>query len=161
MYRASKLSFGIGLTSLAIAASVLGATAITTAILPQSAIAQSGTGNVGGALAKKLHGKPVVVEIYASWCPACKNVAPTVSQLKKNYSGKAHFVVLDVSDRTKAAQAEKKAKELGLGSFFAANKSQTGLIAIIEPSTGNILTQYRNNANVGDYSSVLNAAISR
>jgi thiol-disulfide isomerase/thioredoxin len=33
-------------------------------------------GNVGGPLARQLQGKPVVVDIYASWCPACKNIAP-------------------------------------------------------------------------------------
>jgi thiol-disulfide isomerase/thioredoxin len=40
-------------------------------------------GSVGGALASELQGKPVVVDIYASWCAACKNIAPTLSQLKQ------------------------------------------------------------------------------
>jgi thiol-disulfide isomerase/thioredoxin len=118
-------------------------------------------GNVGGPLARQLQGKPVVVDIYASWCAACKNVAPTLSQLKQDYAGKAHFIVLDVSDRSKAAQSARKAQELGLGRFFEANKSQTGMIAIIDPATGNILAQHRNNANKSAYSSVLNSAISQ
>lgn len=118
-------------------------------------------GNVGGPLARQLQGKPVVVDIYATWCAACKNVAPTLSQLKTDYAGKAHFIVLDVSDRSKAAQSARKAQELGLGRFFEANKSQTGMIAIIDPATGNILAQHRNNANKTAYSSVLNSAISQ
>jgi thiol-disulfide isomerase/thioredoxin len=136
----------------------------------QAAITQSPTvtktsqtiaqnGNVGGALAKKLQGKPVVVEIYASWCPACKNVAPTISQLRREYSGKANFVVFDVSDRNKTAKSQSLAQQLGLAQFLAQNASQTGLVAIIDPATGNILTQYRNNANKSDYSTVLDAAI--
>ncbi|MGF1589840.1 MAG: thioredoxin family protein, partial [Pleurocapsa sp.] len=36
----------------------------------------SKTENVGGTLAQQLQGKPVVVDIYASWCSACKNIAP-------------------------------------------------------------------------------------
>jgi thiol-disulfide isomerase/thioredoxin len=159
MYKQSKLGFGIGLSSLALAASLVGATAITTVVIPQNAIAESG--NVGGPLAKKLQGKLVVVDIYASWCPACQNIAPTLSQLKQNYEGKAHFVVLDVSDRSKAKKSEQTAKELGLSQFFAANKSQTGMVAIIDPANGKILTQHRNNANLQDYSSVLDAAVSR
>ena len=118
-------------------------------------------GNVGGPLVKQLQGKPVVVDIYASWCPACKNVAPTLSQLKKEYAGKANFVVLDVSDQAKASQAAAKARQLGLGQYFDANKSQTGMIAIIDPATGNILVQHRNNANKTAYTSVLNAALKR
>lgn len=118
-------------------------------------------GNVGGPLVKQLQGKPVVVDIYASWCPACKNVAPTLSQLKKEYAGKANFVVLDVSDRGKASQAAAKARQLGLGQYFDANKSQTGMIAIIDPATGNILVQHRNNADKTAYTSVLNAALKR
>ena len=118
-------------------------------------------GNVGGPLVKQLQGKPVVVDIYASWCPACKNVAPTLSQLKKEYAGQANFVVLDVSDQAKASQAAAKARQLGLGQYFDANKSQTGMIAIIDPATGNILVQHRNNANKTAYTSVLNAALKR
>lgn len=118
-------------------------------------------GNVGGPLARQLQGKPVVVDIYASWCPACKNVAPTLSQLKKDYAGKANFIVLDVSDRSKADKSARKAQELGLGRFFEANKSQTGMIAIIDPATGSILAQYRNNADKSAYSSVLNSAINK
>ncbi|GAB4301713.1 MAG: hypothetical protein Kow0091_00140 [Geminocystis sp.] len=117
--------------------------------------------NVGGPLAKELQGKPVVVDIYASWCPACKNIAPTLSQLKKQYGNKAHFVVFDVSDKAKARQAEARAKQLGLEDFFNANKSQTGSVTIVDPKTGDILSQYRNNNKLSDYTSVLNTAISQ
>lgn len=112
-------------------------------------------------LAKKLHGKPVVVDIYASWCPACKNIAPTVSQLKQQYAGKVHFVVFDVSDRSSTAKAEALAKELGLSQFLADNKNQTGSLTIVNPSSGKILAQHRNNANKSAYTRVLDAALSK
>jgi thiol-disulfide isomerase/thioredoxin len=110
-------------------------------------------------LAKKLHGKPVVIDIYASWCPACQNIAPTVSQLKQQYAGKVHFVVLDVSDRASTAKSEAIAKELGLSQFLANNKTQTGSLTIVNPSTGKILSQHRNNANKSAYTKVLDAAL--
>jgi len=137
-----------------------------TTALPSPTIAQANPcaakkANVGGSLAKQLQDKPVVVDIYASWCPACSNIAPTFSQLKKEYAGKVHFVVFDVSDKSKTNQAEAKARQLGLGQFFAANKSQTGMVAIIDPATGNVLAQHRNNPNKSAYTSVLNAAFSR
>jgi thiol-disulfide isomerase/thioredoxin len=110
-------------------------------------------------LNKKLQGKPLVVEIYASWCPACKNVAPTVSQLKKQYTGKANFLVFDVSDQGSTARSRNAAQQAGLSQFFSQNISQTGLVAIIDPATGNVLAQHRNNPDKSDYTSVLDAAI--
>ena len=108
-----------------------------------------------------MQGKPVVVDIYASWCAACKNVAPTLSQLKQQYAGKVHFVVLDVSDRSSTAKSEAIAKELGLSNFFAANKTQTGSLTIVDPSSGKILSQHRNNANKSTYTKVLVAALAK
>jgi thiol-disulfide isomerase/thioredoxin len=130
--------------------------AVSDAIAGEAAHAQS-----VGKLAKKLQGKPVVVDIYASWCPACKNIAPTVSQLKKQYEGKVNFVVLDVSDRASTAKSEAIARELGLSEFFTANKTQTGSLTIIDPSTGKILAQHRNNANKAAYTKVLDTAIAK
>jgi thiol-disulfide isomerase/thioredoxin len=117
--------------------------------------------SIGGPLAKSLQGKPVVVDVYASWCPACKNIAPTVAQLKQKYAGKVEFVVLDVSDKSTTAAAEAKATELGLSKFLAANKTQTGSLTIVDPGTGNILAQHRNNPEINDYSKVLDAAITK
>ena len=106
-----------------------------------------------------MQGKPVVVDVYASWCPACKNIAPTLSQLKQQYAGKVHFVVLDVTDKSSTAKSEAKAKELGLSKFFAENKTQTGSLTIIDPATGKILSQYRNNPDKTAYTTVLDQAI--
>ena len=112
-------------------------------------------------LAQKLQGKPVVVDIYASWCPGCKNIAPTLSQLKQQYSTKASFIVLDVTDAKTTKASMKMAKELGLTSFFNANKSKTSTVAIIDPATGKIMKQFQNDAEITDYSSVLDLAIAQ
>ncbi len=117
--------------------------------------------SVGGPLAQKLQGKPVVVDVYASWCPACQNIAPTISQLKEEYAGKVEFVVLDVSDKSTTSAAEATAKELGLSKFLSENKTQTGSLTIVDPATGKILAQYRNNPDKSAYSKVLNAALTK
>ena len=114
-----------------------------------------------GGLAAELQGKPVVVDIYASWCPACKNVAPTLEKLKKEYAGKANFVVLDVSDKTTTAKATARAKELGLDKFLAKNLSQTGLIAIFDPATGKILTEDRDEPDIATYKKPLDDFIAK
>lgn len=112
-------------------------------------------------LAKKLQGKPVVVEIYATWCPGCKNIAPTLSQLEQQYGTKANFLVFNVSDAKTTKAAMKMAKELGLNNFFTANKSKTSTVAIIDPATGKIMKQFQNNAEIANYSSVLDLAIAQ
>ena len=119
----------------------------------------SKTKTVGGPLAQQLQGKPVLIDIYASWCPACKNIAPTLSKLEQQYAGKVEFVVLDMTDKATTDKAVAKAKELGLSDFLAANKAQTGTLTIVDPATGQILAQHRNNANLADYTTVLDTAL--
>ncbi|GET38008.1 hypothetical protein MiSe_27620 [Microseira wollei NIES-4236] len=91
--------------------------------------------SVGGPLAKELQGNPVVVDVFASWCPGCKNIAPTLSQLKQEYSDKVNFVVLDVTEQAKLQATATTAKKLGLGQFLEATKSQTSTVAIVDPAT--------------------------
>jgi thiol-disulfide isomerase/thioredoxin len=122
---------------------------------------QLARGTVGAPLAKELQTKPVMVEIYASWCPGCQNIAPTLSTLKQKYGDKVHFIVLDVSDKSTTQASEAKAKKLGLASFLAANKSKTSTVAIINPKTGEIWNQFQNNPKLGDYTSVLDSAIAQ
>ena len=170
--RKSLLWLSLSLGSLMFTVSLVAATPVNSSASPRPAIAQANPcasrnpcaakkENVGGPLAPRLQGKPVVVDIYASWCAACQNIAPTLGELKTQYGDDIHFIVLDVSDRAKTSQSETLATELGLSDFFAANRSQTGMVAIIDPATGNILAQHRNNANLGDYTSVIDSAIAQ
>jgi thiol-disulfide isomerase/thioredoxin len=151
----SLLSFG----SVAVNSSSSVANPCSSKVNPCAAKNSQAGASVGGRLAQELQGKPVVVDIYASWCPACKNIAPTVSQLKQQYAGKVNFVVLDVSDKSSIAKAEATAKKLGLSKFFAANKTQTGSLTVVDPATGKILAQHRNNSNKSAYTTVLDSAI--
>jgi thiol-disulfide isomerase/thioredoxin len=112
-----------------------------------------------GRLSKELQGKPVLVDIYADWCGGCQSIKPTLSTLKKQYSGKVNFVVFNVTDRGTSAAAQAKAQQLGLSEFFSANKSRTATVAIINPSTGKVLKVYQANPTLADYTAVLNSAI--
>lgn len=114
-----------------------------------------------GPLARQLQGKPVVVDVYASWCPACRNIAPTLAQLRQTYANRVHFVVFDVSDKAKTEASMANAQRLGLAGFLKANRTQTGLVAIIDPATGKVLAQHRNNADASAYTTVLNKALSK
>lgn len=112
-------------------------------------------------LATQLQGKPIVVDIYASWCGGCKNIAPTLSQIRKQYGSKISFVVFDVTDSQKTQASMKMAAKLGLTGFFNANKSETSTVAIIDPATGKITKQFQNNANLSEYTSILDRSIAQ
>ena len=111
------------------------------------------------ALARQLQGKPVVVDIYASWCPACRNIAPVLSQLKQKYKNKVNFIVLDVRDRESVSDSNRMAKKLGLSQFFNTYKAQTSTVAIMNPATGKVIKQFRNNADLAEYTAILDRSI--
>ncbi len=117
--------------------------------------------SVGGPLARELQGKPVVVDVFATWCAGCKNIAPTLTQLKQQYSDRVNFVVLDVTDKAKLQETQAKAEKLGLGQFLEATKSKTSTVAIVDPATGNILAMFKNNPNQDDYTKILDAALAK
>jgi thiol-disulfide isomerase/thioredoxin len=145
-------------TSIAIEATAIQATAI-----PAGKVSGSGQliAKVDTPLAKQLQGKPVIVDIYASWCPGCKNIAPTLSQLKQQYGSKATFVVFDVSDSKKTQASMKMAAKLGLTDFFNANKSKTSTVAIIDPATGKVTKQFQNNPELAEYTTVIDLSIAQ
>ena len=46
---------------------------------------------------------PVMVDFWASWCGACKNVAPVLEQLAATYQGKMRIVKINVEENPATA----------------------------------------------------------
>ena len=47
--------------------------------------------------------RPVLVDLWASWCRPCLMVAPIVDELAEEYSGRINFVKVDVDQNPKTA----------------------------------------------------------
>ena len=44
------------------------------------------------------NGKPTYLEFYAEWCEICREMAPEVTQLKKDFDNEINFVFLNVDN---------------------------------------------------------------
>ena len=51
-----------------------------------------------------LHGRPAVVNFWASWCPPCKDEAPVLAEGARRHAGEVTFVGIDYQDFTQDAR---------------------------------------------------------
>jgi thiol-disulfide isomerase/thioredoxin len=57
------------------------------------------------ALLTELHGTPVVVNVWGSWCPPCREEAPVLAEVAKEYEGQVQFLGIDILDDRPSARA--------------------------------------------------------
>jgi thiol-disulfide isomerase/thioredoxin len=56
------------------------------------------------ALLAELEGKPVLVNVWATWCPPCVDEAPHLAEVAEEYRGEVQFIGLDILDDRPAAR---------------------------------------------------------
>jgi cytochrome c biogenesis protein CcmG, thiol:disulfide interchange protein DsbE len=56
-------------------------------------------------LLDQLHGTPVVVNVWASWCVPCKAEAPLLRAASRTYGARVQFLGIDVLDSLDGARA--------------------------------------------------------
>ena len=56
-------------------------------------------------LLARLKGKPVVVNIWASWCGPCTEDAPGLARQARQYQGRVQFLGVDIIDHVQPARA--------------------------------------------------------
>ena len=101
--------------------------------------------------------KIILAEIYASWCPGCKNIQPTLDQLVKDLS-QIEVVQLDVSTPSKAEASQTVAQDLKITDFYNANKSKTATVGVVVPTTGEVVSIFHNENNEELYKPVIQDA---
>lgn len=66
--------------------------------------------------------KPQLLEFWASWCPICKGMEPTVSALKKQWGKQVDVRIVDVDD-PKNAPLMNKYKIFGTATFVLLDRT--------------------------------------
>jgi thiol-disulfide isomerase/thioredoxin len=70
--------------------------------------------STGGTLTlSSLRGKPVYLNFFATWCPPCKDEAPFINQMQRQYAARGLHVV-GVDELESAGQAESFRKQFHL-----------------------------------------------
>ena len=83
--------------------------------------------------------KPTFLEFYAEWCEVCKEMAPGILDLKKDYQSEINFVFLNV-DNPKWEKYINKYSVNGIPQMFFLNNDseiKTSLVGLNEESTVN------------------------
>ena len=79
----------------------------------KAVISLSGTTLEGKALdIASLRGKPVVLNIWGSWCPPCRAEAPHIQAAAAQLAGKASFVGIDTRDNNGSALAYQRSNKI-------------------------------------------------
>ena len=66
---------------------------------------------------ERLRGKPVLINVWASWCAPCRDEAPTLALAARRYSGRVHFVGVNYQDDPDAADEFARAFSLPFASL--------------------------------------------
>ncbi len=76
------------------------------------------------------HGTPVVVNLFASWCPACLTEMPAFERASHDYAGRVIIVGVDSQDSPAAGL--KLARQLGTTYPLLADTSHADLYALLQ-----------------------------
>ncbi len=102
--------------------------------------------------------KPFVVKIHADWCGTCTRLNSTMAQLDAESGERVRIVVLDVTDRQRVAASMAEAERLGITDFFAAYKSKTGTVGVLDGATREPVAVMKGETDVAAYQEAVDEA---
>jgi thiol-disulfide isomerase/thioredoxin len=88
--------------ALALAALICGAAAAGTSAVPDVALATLAGEPV--ALPVRLQGRPAVLNLWATWCPPCREEMPMLAAAQAREAGKVRFVFADQGETADAVR---------------------------------------------------------
>jgi thiol-disulfide isomerase/thioredoxin len=75
---------------------------------------------------RALRGRPTFLGVWASWCVPCREEAPTLARLWRQYRDRVRFVGIDIEDTRSEARAFARRYGLGYVQIFDVKASLAG-----------------------------------
>ena len=99
--------------------------------------------------------KPRFVAVFfeADWCASCKALAPKLTQAREQARVENEdilFISLNLTDESTSHQAAMLATSLCLKELYVKNNGKTGYIAIVEATSGKIISTVTKNYSVDE-----------
>jgi len=108
------MRFRLALTCIALLATACAQNSKQVAQVAQPAPDWTQPTSTGGTLTlSSLRGKPVYLNFFATWCPPCKDEAPYINSLQKQYASRG-LQVVGIDELESASQAEGFRKQFHL-----------------------------------------------
>jgi thiol-disulfide isomerase/thioredoxin len=82
-----------------------------------------------------LHGKPAVLEFWATWCPLCKQIEPAMEAARMKYAGRVTFVSVGVKDNQTPEKQKAYAESKHIGGEFVFDRDGKAVAAYKVPHT--------------------------
>jgi thiol-disulfide isomerase/thioredoxin len=89
-------------------------------------------------------GKPVVIEFWATWCPLCKKLEPSLQAARAKYAGKVAFVGVGVSANQTAEKQHEYITKQELTGDYVFDRDNAATKAFSAPHTSYIVVIDRN-----------------
>jgi thiol-disulfide isomerase/thioredoxin len=62
--------------------------------------------------------RPLVLVVYADWCPSCQHLKPVLAVINEKYRNRIRFVRFDITTEETTAESQQRVEKLGLAKFF-------------------------------------------
>ena len=83
--------------------------------------------------------KPVVLEFWATWCPLCRKLEPSMQAARAKFGDKAHFVSVGVPSNQSAEKQKAYVEKQGLTGRFVFDTDGKAMKAFQVPHTSYIV----------------------
>ena len=82
-----------------------------------------------------IHGKPAVLEFWATWCPLCRQLEPQMQAAREKYADRVAFVSVGVKDNQTPEKQKAYAESKHLGGEFVFDRDGKAVAAYKVPHT--------------------------
>lgn len=83
--------------------------------------------------------QPVVLEFWATWCPLCRKLEPSLQAAREKYAGKVAFVSVGVSANQTSEKQKAYVEEKKLTGVFTFDRTSAAMKAFAVPHTSYIV----------------------